>query len=111
MTSVLAIIALFAGKFFGWDFLDAVLGIVGAFLVAHWSWGLIRETGKTLLDAEMEHPVVQEIQEVIDDLDSRIVITDIHVWKVGKGKFSCILSLDVSSLNITADEVLSLIHI
>lgn len=105
VTSVLAIIALFAGKFFGWDFLDAVLGIVGAFLVAHWSWGLIRETGKTLLDAEMEHPVVQEIQEVIDDLDSRIVITDIHVWKVGKGKFSCILSLDVSSLNITADEV------
>jgi len=58
VTSVLAIIALFAGKYFGWDFLDAILGIVGAVLVAQWSWGLIRETGKTLLDAEMEHPVV-----------------------------------------------------
>ena len=105
VTSVLAIIALFAAKYFGWDFLDAVLGIVGAILVAHWSWGLIRETAKTLLDAEMEHPVVEEIQEVIEDLDSRIVITDIHVWKVGKGKFSCILSLDVGNMNITADQV------
>jgi Co/Zn/Cd efflux system component len=45
-TSVLAIIALFAGKYFGWNFLDAVLGIIGAILVAKWSWGLIRQTGK-----------------------------------------------------------------
>ena len=105
VTSVLAIIALFAGKYFGWDFLDAVLGIVGALLVAQWSWGLIRETGKTLLDAEMEHPVVKEIQEVIEELDSQITITDLHVWKVGKGKFSCILSLELHNVNLTADEV------
>lgn len=105
VTSILAIIALFAGKFFGWDFLDAVLGIVGAILVAHWSWGLIRETGKILLDAEMEHPVVGEIIEVIEELDAQAVITDIHVWKVGKGKFSCILSLDSDSNKLTADSV------
>ena len=105
VTSVLAVIALIAAKYFGWDFLDAVLGIVGACLVAHWSWGLIRETGKTLLDAEMGHPVVQEIQEVIEDLDDQIVITDLHVWKVAKGKFSCILSLNQGTQNISADEV------
>lgn len=105
VTSVLAIIALFAGKYFGWDFLDAVLGIVGALLVAQWSWGLIKETGKTLLDAEMEHPVVIEIQEVIEELDSQITITDLHVWKVGKGKFSCILSLELHNVNLTADDV------
>ena len=105
LTSVLAIIALFAAKYLGWDFLDAVLGIVGAILVAHWSWGLIRETGKTLLDAEMEHPVVGEIIEVIEELDAQAVITDIHVWKVGKGKFSCILSLDSDSNKLTADSV------
>ena len=105
VTSVLAIIALFAGKYFGWDFLDAILGIVGAVLVAQWSWGLIRETGKTLLDAEMEHPVVKEIQEVIEELDSQITITDLHVWKVGKGKFSCILSLELHNVNLTADDV------
>ncbi len=105
VTSVLAIIALFAGKYFGWDFLDAILGIVGAVLVAQWSWGLIRETGKTLLDAEMEHPVVKEIQEVVEELDNQIMITDLHVWKVGRSKFSCILSLNTVNDSLTAEVV------
>ena len=105
VTSILAIIALFAGKFFGWDFLDAVLGIVGAILVAHWSWGLIRETGKTLLDAEMDEPVVNEIREAIDELESEVKITDIHVWKVGKAKFSVILALETSDKNLNADMI------
>lgn len=105
VTSVLAIIALFAGKYFGWDFLDAILGIVGAVLVAQWSWGLIRETGKTLRDAEMEHPVVKEIQEVVEELDNQITITDLHVWKVGRSKFSCILSLNTVNDSLTAEVV------
>jgi len=105
VTSVLAIIALFAGKYFGWDFLDAILGIVGAVLVAQWSWGLIRETGKTLLDAEMEHPVVKEIQEVVEELDNQITITDLHVWKVGRSKSSCILSLNTVNDSLTAEVV------
>lgn len=105
VTSVLAIIALFAGKYFGWDFLDAILGIVGAVLVAQWSWGLIRETGKTLLDAEMEHPVVKEIQEVVEELDNQITITDLHVWKVGRSKFLCILSLNTVNDSLTAEVV------
>ena len=105
VTSVLAIIALFAGKYFGWDFLDAILGIVGAVLVAQWSWGLIRETGKTLLDAEMEHPVVKEIQEVVEELDNQITITDLHVWKVGRSQFSCILSLNTVNDSLTAEVV------
>ena len=105
VTSVLAIIALFAWKYFGCDFLDAILGIVGAVLVAQWSWGLIRETGKTLLDAEMEHPVVKEIQEVVEELDNQITITDLHVWKVGRSKFSCILSLNTVNDSLTAEVV------
>ncbi len=63
VTSVFAIVALCAGKYFGWDFLDALLGILGAILVAKWSFGLMKETGKTLLDAEMDHPVVEEIRK------------------------------------------------
>lgn len=104
VTSVLAIAALIAGKFFGWNFLDALLGIVGAILVAQWSWGLLRDTGKTLLDAEMSHPVVAEIQEVIEQL-SQVKITDLHVWKVGKGKFSCILALETDRTDLTPDSV------
>ena len=104
-TSVLAIVALFAGKYFGWDFLDAALGIVGAVLVGKWSFGLMKETGKTLLDAEMDLPVVNEVREVIESLAQNVKITDIHVWKVGKGKFSVILALESADKSLNADSV------
>lgn len=104
VTSVLAIIALIAGKYLGWSFLDAVLGIVGSILVARWAWGLIKESGKTLLDAEMDHPVVDEIREVIAGLPVSASISDLHVWKVAKGKFSCILALETED-SLTADQV------
>lgn len=103
VTSVFAIIALFAAKYLNWTFLDALLGIIGAILVAKWAWGLIKETGKTLLDAEMDHPVVDEIREVIAEFPV-VEITDLHVWKVGKGKFSCILAL-VTDTSLNADQV------
>lgn len=104
VTSVFAIIALLAAKYFGWNFLDAVLGIVGSILVARWSWGLLRETAKTLLDAEMGHPVVAEIQAVIAQFP-QVEMTDLHVWKVGKGKFSCIVSLETTLAELTPDQV------
>ena len=92
-TSVLAIIALFGGKLWGADWLDPIMGIVGAGLVAIWAVGLLKETGRVLLDAEMDAPVVEEIREVIEDIDFDIEITDLHVWRVGKGKYSCILAV------------------
>lgn len=65
-TSVLAIVALFGGWFFGWAWLDPLMGIVGAVLVAVWAKNLILETGKVLLDREMDAPVVAEIREVVE---------------------------------------------
>lgn len=103
VTSIFAIIALCAAKYLDWGFLDAILGIVGSILVAKWAIGLIQETGKTLLDAEMNHPVVEEIREVIAEFP-QADITDLHVWKVGKGKFSCILAL-VTDSDLNADQV------
>ena len=103
VTSIFAIIALCAAKYLDWGFLDAVLGILGSILVAKWAIGLIKETGKTLLDAEMNHPVVEEIREVIAAFP-QAEITDLHVWKVGKGKFSCILAL-VTDAELNADQV------
>lgn len=103
-TSVLAIIALLAGKFFHLNWLDPVLGIVGSGLVAIWAFGLIKSTSKILLDAEMDEPVVEEVREVIHEISSNIQITDLHVWKVGKGKYACILALS-SPISLSADEV------
>lgn len=76
----------------------------GAVLVARWAWGLIRDTGRTLLDAEMDHPVVAEIREVIVGLPVQVEITDLHVWKVGRGKFACILALETQD-DLNADQV------
>lgn len=97
-TSVLAIIALIGGKLWGAAWLDPVMGMVGAGLVAVWAYGLLRDTGRVLLDADMDAPVVAEIREVIKASPVKTDITDLHVWRVGKGKYACILSL------ATADE-------
>lgn len=92
-TSVLAILALTGGKLWGASWLDPVMGIVGAGLVALWAYGLLRDTGRVLLDAEMNAPVVAEIREVIMVSPISAHISDLHVWRVGKGKYACILSL------------------
>lgn len=97
-TSVLAIFALFGGKLWGASWLDPLMGIVGAGLVATWAYGLLRDTGRVLLDAEMDAPVVAEIHEVIEASPIKAEITDLHVWRVGKGKYACILSLAVTEV-------------
>ena len=92
-TSVLAIVALFGGKLWGAAWLDPAMGIVGAGLVAVWAFGLMRDSGRVLLDAEMNAPVVQEIRDVIDASPLEATLRDLHVWRVGKGKYACIVSL------------------
>ena len=96
-TSVLAILALIGGKLWGADWLDPTMGIVGAALVTRWAWGLLHETGRVLLDAEMDAPVVDEIRDVIAASPVAADITDLHVWRVGKGKYACILALSAPS--------------
>ena len=104
-TSVLAIVALFGGWIYGWSWLDPVMGMVGAVLVAVWAKGLIVDTGKVLLDREMDHPVVDEIREVVetgaDSGETRI--TDLHVWRVGKAVYSCALTVVTHDLTLTPD--------
>lgn len=92
-TSVLAIMALLGGKFLNIGWLDPVMGIVGAMLVAQWAVSLLRQSGRVLLDADMDAPVVQEIREVVADKLLGSTITDLHVWRVGKGRYACILGL------------------
>jgi cation diffusion facilitator family transporter len=100
-TSVLAILALLGGKYFGANWLDPVMGIVGAGLVARWAASLLKQSGRILLDADMDAPVVQEIREVVARRMPRAAISDLHVWRVGKGRYACILGL-VSQQPLTA---------
>jgi cation diffusion facilitator family transporter len=93
LTSLLAIAALAGGWLWGWAWLDPACALVGAVLVALWAKNLLRQTGSVLLDREMDHPVVEEIREVIAELPAGAQITDLHVWRVGNGAYACAVSL------------------
>jgi cation diffusion facilitator family transporter len=96
-TSVFAIAALLGGRYFGASWLDPVMGIVGTLLVGRWALGLLRDTGRVLLDAEMDAPVVAEVREAVDGLAEPVTLRDLHVWRVGKGKYACIVSIETDA--------------
>lgn len=92
LTSVLAIVALLLGKWNGWNFLDPLMGIVGGLVIARWSWGLIRSTATTLVDAvPLTDDLPQEIRETVETEEDRI--TDLHVWQVGPGHHAAIVAI------------------
>jgi cation diffusion facilitator family transporter len=106
-TSILAILALAGGWRFGWSWLDPAVGLVGATVVVLWARRLIADTGKVLLDREMDHPIVDEIREVVErgGKGSETRIADLHVWRVGKASYSCALSLVTHDRNLSARQV------
>ena len=104
-TSVLAIAALACGWAWGWNWMDPVMGIVGAALVGVWAKGLIVETGKVLLDREMDAPVVAEIREAIENPPDAgcTRVSDLHVWRVSKDVYACALTVVTHDRALTAD--------
>lgn len=104
-TSLLAILALAGGWMYGWAWLDPLMGIVGALLVAIWAKGLLQDTAAVLLDREMDHPVVEEIREVVASAPETTQITDLHVWRVGKGAYACALSVLTHDRALTATQL------
>ena len=92
-TSVLAIVALFAGKWWGAGWMDPVMGIVGSVLVASWAISLLRKSGRVLLDAHMTDPVAEEIREAVEQSPVPASLADMHLWRVGKGKYAVLLSV------------------
>ena len=96
-TSLLAIGALAGGKYLQLTWLDAGVGLFGSAVVAAWVWSLLRSTGRLLLDAEMDAPLVGRIRRALLESPVSAKLEDLHVWRVGKGKYACILS-------VTADD-------
>ena len=91
-TSVMAIAALAGGYYFGLSFLDPLCGGVGAFVIASWSYGLIRDSAMVLLDADADPKLSGAIRETIEhDLGARVA--DLHLWRLGPGHRGLIVSL------------------
>jgi cation diffusion facilitator family transporter len=92
LTSLLAIFALLAGSVYGWLWLDPLMGIVGALVIARWSWGLIRDAGGVLLDyVPADEDLPEEIRSAIEAEGD--VVVDLHVWQLGPGHHGAIVSL------------------
>jgi len=91
LTSVLAIVALLAGRYLGWVWLDPVMGIVGGLVIALWAWNLMRDTAAVLLDTSDPHLEAEVREQVEGPGDARI--TDLHVWRIGPGAHAAIVSV------------------
>jgi cation diffusion facilitator family transporter len=92
LTSLLAIFALLAGKFLGLNWMDPLMGIVGATLVARWSLGLIRDTSGILLDHQAPGAILEQTRSAIEAIDDNRV-TDLHVWSIGPGIYSATITV------------------
>lgn len=92
LTSILAIIALITGKFFEWVWMDPIMGIVGALIIARWSYGLLCDTARVLLDGEADTDITTSIRNTLEsDADNRV--SDLHLWRVGPYHFAAIITV------------------
>jgi len=108
-TSVLAIIALTGGKFAGWSWLDPIMGIVGSGVVFSWAYALMRDTSGILLDrTPLSSDLPDEIRRAVEK-DGDSLVTDLHVWQVGTGKFAAIVSI-VAHQSKSSDEYRELLR-
>lgn len=91
LTSILAIAGLLAGRQLGWVWLDPVIGMIGAVVIARWSLGLLRDAGAVLLDAVPHCDVASSVRGVLEQGGDRV--TDLHLWRVGPGHTAAIIAL------------------
>ena len=89
--SVLVIVGLLLALAFGWLWMDPLAGIVGALVIASWSWGLIRDTGAILLDMVPDRRIAEDVRRAVETEGDRV--TDLHLWRLGPGHLGAIVSV------------------
>ena len=107
LTSVFAIVALFAGKYFGWVWADALMGIVGSVVVAKWAYHLLCDSSAILLDKTPGHGVKHKVEAGLA-ARSDITVTDIHVWKLS-GEHLCAMVSVATASPVTPDDIKAMI--
>jgi Co/Zn/Cd efflux system component len=80
------------GKHFGWVWMDPVMGIVGAVVITRWSYGLLRDTSRILLDSEVDQETVEKVRSLIE-ADSDNLVADLHVWQISPQQMSVIVTI------------------
>lgn len=108
LTSILAIAALLAGRYLGWVWLDPAMGIVGAIVIARWSWSLMRDSAAVLLDTA-DPALATEIRQLVEAPGDAIV-TDLHVWRIGPAAHAAIVRIAGKVAPATVRERLRPVH-
>ena len=89
--SVLVIVGLLLARSFGWLWMDPLAGIIGAFVIASWSYGLVRDTGAILLDMNPDQAMANKLRQVIETEGDQLA--DLHLWRLGPGHLGAIVSV------------------
>ena len=89
--SVLVIVGLLFGRFLGWAWMDPLVGLVGAIVIAAWSYGLVRDTGAILLDMNPDRSMAERMRAMIETDGDQL--TDLHLWRLGPGHLGAIVSV------------------
>lgn len=92
LTSVLAIVALSAGRFLGWVWMDPFMGIVGAVVISRWSYGLMRDTGRILLDVSTSDTLSRKVKQQIES-EGDTAICDLHLWRLAPSSYAAIIAI------------------
>ncbi len=92
LTSLFAIFALLLGKYYGWNWLDPIMGIIGGIIITKWAIGLVKETSPILLDENISKEYQKKIKDKIES-DSDNLISDIHIWKISANHYATIISI------------------
>lgn len=102
LTSVTAIVALLFGKYFGWGFMDPLMGVVGSLVIAKWSLGLIKQTSRILLDRMPDEGVQKKLADLIAG-NKGDKIVDLHLWATAPGNIAAVLSIETGSSRTPED--------
>ncbi|NGZ06931.1 MAG: CDF family Co(II)/Ni(II) efflux transporter DmeF [Magnetococcales bacterium] len=108
LTSLTAIVALICGMTLGWIWMDPLMGIIGSIVIGVWSYGLIRDSAKTLMDAEDNFPLRNQVRQKFQEYGG-CEIVDLHLWRVSPSSHACIISL-ITHHPQGADHYKSLLH-
>lgn len=92
LTSVFAIVALLGAKYLNWNWLDPLMGLIGAALIFSWAFSLVKETSAILLDKSSDNTLQNSIVHKIES-DNQSKVEDLHLWRVAQDKYACVLSI------------------
>jgi cation diffusion facilitator family transporter len=99
LTSLLAIVALLAAKYYGWIWMDPIMGIVGAVLITKWSMGLLKQTSAVLLDQQGPDCLIKSVISRVKSLPCKAEIIDLHVWSIGPNIYSAAITIVADNEN------------